>query len=305
MLEDAKGILKEKDENGNSVYEHLISVVQKVIESKANCYEDLEQVSSSIKKQKQEKNVVISNKIEIEELQAYVSSSLKLCGKPEAPKISSNEEETEESNKEEEETQVEIDHTKVANIMKNVQMLQWSGIDFGSDWWALQCACYQLAKTFPKIIEPRFFGKIFGLENDFWIVEAKLEEYPEANETTDEPKMEQFGQGLNTYVYFACTNLENCHWNQLPYITPKALIQSKECHIQLKGNLKAKIGGRYKFEGEEELYLRCLIARISSSTIIAPENYYSKEEENEDPLAFILNEEFTIPESIELNSWVI
>lgn len=298
MFENAKTILQEKDQNGNSVYEHLISVVQEIIESKTNCYDDIEQISKSIKTQKipksQEKFENLNPK-EKEELQEYILNILQLSGK----EVPSNEVIQSEEQEEEAEEPVEVDPTKILDIMKNVQMLQWSGIDFGNDWWHLQCACYNLAKQFPKIIEPRFFGKIFGIGNDYWIVESKLEEYPELENQPANAEIP--GEGLNKYVYFVCTNLEKGEWSQLPYVTPEALQASKECRVHVKGNLNASIGGRYRFPGKESLYLRCLIDRIASSTILVPENYFVKEEESE---ALIQNEEFVPSETVDLNSWV-
>lgn len=298
MFENAKTILQEKDQNGNSVYEHLISVVQEVIESKTNCYDTIEHISKSIKSQqisKSQENFQNLNSKEKEELQKYILNILELSGKD----VPSNEVIQSEEQEEEAEEPVEVDPSKVVDVMKNVQMLQWSGIDFGNDWWNLQCTCYNLAKQFPKIIEPRFFGKISGIENDYWIVESKLEEYPELENHPTNAEIP--GEGLNKYIYFVCTNLEKGEWTQLPYVTPEALQVSKECRVHLKGNLNAPIGGRYRFPGKESVYLRCLIDRIASSTILVPENYFVKEEESE---SLIQNEEFVPSEIVNLNSWV-
>lgn len=294
MFQEAKDELQKKDANGNSAYDHLIEVIEQIVETKTNGYDNFEYVSSLVKKNSTKNKQVILNEKEIEEVKCYISSVLEKSG---PPKPQAAEQENEED-------LVVVEMNKVADIMENVQLLQWAGIDFGDHWWKLQCACYELVNQFPTIIEPRFFGQIRGIENDYWIVETKLEEYPEPQENKPE-KMEDPGQGVNSYVYFACNNLEAGQWTQLPYATPDLVNISSKCHVHLRGQFDANVGGRWKFPGDEAMFLRCIIARISSATHLAPEGLFIKDEENEDPLAIIRNEEYSVGEDMaNLESWV-
>lgn len=292
----AKAKLQARDPNGNCVFDHLVNVIEKVLASGENGYEHLENISAAIKQKKQTLPTVHFEKSEAKEMESHISSVLQLSGKPgPAPAVAENEEETAE--------EVEIDPSKVADITSFTQLYQWCGVDFEEEWWQLQCSCMSLAKQYPGIVEPRFFGKIFGIENDYYIIESKLEAHEEMETLPD--KMEAPGTGVNEFVYFACNNLTSSQWAQLPYVTPTQIKQSHECHVQFRGVLTAPIGGRFQFSGDEAVFLRCIIARIISQTFLCPQGYYSRNEESENPIDINKSEEFSMPENMEnLGSWV-
>lgn len=75
----------------------------------------------------------------------------------------------------------------------------------------------------------------------------------------------------------------------------------------LSGNLENKVCGQTYFDGLEKHLLRCQIARIVSSCILAPASYYNppEDEDEENPLAIELSEEFEgVEEASSLDSWV-
>lgn len=296
MFERAKAQLQQRDENGRCVFDHLVDVIEKVLQSDSNCYDELEHISASIKNKSNSDAAIHFNINEVKEMKSHIDSILKLSGKEGPPPVV-----TEDA--EEQPETPEVDPSRVADIMRLTQIMQWAGIDFGDDWWQLQCACSKLAKEHPTIIEPRFFGKIFGIEKDYYVVEAKLESYDEVEEIPE--KMEVPGTGVNEYVYFVCNDLTECSWIKLPYITPKEIKISRECRVHLRGIPDAAIGGRMSFPGNEACFLRCIIAQIISDTYLLPLGYFSKNEETENQIEIVKSEEFTMPEDMSsLANWV-
>lgn len=84
---------------------------------------------------------------------------------------------------------------------------------------------------------------------------------------------EEIGQGVNRYVYYVCTNLYE-DWIELPSATPHQINVSRRIKKYFTGNLNAEIPSYPTFPGTERNYLRAIIARISSSTHVAPRNFY-------------------------------
>lgn len=84
---------------------------------------------------------------------------------------------------------------------------------------------------------------------------------------------EDIGHGVNRYVYFVCTNLYE-DWIELPSATPHQINVSRRIKKYFTGNLDAEILSYPTFPGTERNYLRAIIARISSSTHVAPRNFY-------------------------------
>ena len=50
----------------------------------------------------------------------------------------------------------------------------------------------------------RFWGKLYGTQKDYWVVEGKLEQ---AEEQRPDKVIEQRGQGVNKFVYWVTDNL--------------------------------------------------------------------------------------------------
>lgn len=121
-------------------------------------------------------------------------------------------------------------------------------------------------------------------ESNETIDENKEKEYPtEWNFSMNIPQTsyrrpieipaEEIGHGVNRYVYYVCTNLYD-EWIELPSATPHQINVSRRMKKYLTGNLDAEIPSYPIFPGTERNYLRVIIARISSSTHVAPRNFY-------------------------------
>ncbi|XP_023309499.2 radial spoke head protein 4 homolog A [Lucilia cuprina] len=86
---------------------------------------------------------------------------------------------------------------------------------------------------------------------------------------------EHIGKGVNRYSYFVVNSLSD-EWIELPIVTPKQIVLSRQIKKFLTGDLEADIVSYPYFCGKEKHYLRALIARITAGTYIAPKNYYRK-----------------------------
>ena len=81
----------------------------------------------------------------------------------------------------------------------------------------------------------RFWGKIYGTDKDYLIVEGALENY---NDGTDDLTIEKRGTGVNKYVYWVTDSvLED--WMQLPDLKSEHLIGAKNIKHIFTGRLNA------------------------------------------------------------------
>ncbi|CAF1519825.1 unnamed protein product [Adineta steineri] len=143
----------------------------------------------------------------------------------------------------------------------------------------------------------RFWGKIFGLENNYYIVEADFNscddfdlndseflKYQEACTTEEElddsninlyrqVPPELIGEGVNRKIFFVTTGIDK-PFIQLPMVTPEQIRLSRKIQQFFTGNLEASVLSDSNFPGVEKHLLRAQIQRISACTQIAPKNYF-------------------------------
>ncbi|VDP90814.1 unnamed protein product [Echinostoma caproni] len=162
----------------------------------------------------------------------------------------------------------------------------------------------------------RFWGKIFGLKNSYFILEAdnkstteteigqvdkhhskvvqktnESEDTLEALDLDPPPKPdwkppidilhEEPGKGVNKKMYYVCTVLGE-PWTKLPDVTPKQIAVSRQLQHLCTGDLEAELQTYPPFPGVEKNYLRAQIARITANTTISPINFYQFDEEEEE-----------------------
>lgn len=178
----------------------------------------------------------------------------------------------------------------------------------------------------------RFWGKIFGIENNYYIAEVdyregELEEEEDEEEGKDEddnkekedekeeddeneedevPKpdwkpppvipREEYKSGANKFIYYIMTTCGGA-WVKLPHVTPAELVAARQIKKFFTGRLDAPIASYPPFPGNEANYLRAQISRITASTHISPAGYYAfedeeEEEEEEVRETFVVNPEF-------------
>ena len=98
----------------------------------------------------------------------------------------------------------------------------------------------------------RFWGKLFGRQQDLWIVEGVLDS---AEEDKLEKEQEPRGQGVNKLVYWVTTNLLD-DWIQLPDAKPQHIAAAKKIKYVITGDLNAQIDSNPPFPGKERHFIR-------------------------------------------------
>ncbi|ORZ38699.1 radial spokehead-like protein-domain-containing protein, partial [Catenaria anguillulae PL171] len=113
------------------------------------------------------------------------------------------------------------------------------------------------------------------------------------------PKEE--GTGCNKYTYFVCTSLGDS-WTRLPDTHPSHISTARTLRKLLTGHLSRPICSYPPFPAglTEAHYLRAQIARITASTVVCPQGYYTfdpeaaDEEHPELNTAIIVNAEYEV-----------
>eukprot|EP01028_Stygiella_incarcerata_P012851 TRINITY_DN80529_c0_g1_i1.p1 TRINITY_DN80529_c0_g1~~TRINITY_DN80529_c0_g1_i1.p1 ORF type:complete len:618 (-),score=237.09 TRINITY_DN80529_c0_g1_i1:303-2156(-) len=216
----------------------------------------------------------------------------------------------------EEEEAANTDFVK-PNLMVEGRELQRFGIGLSrEDYYRLSIGIQRLCEQNP-IKSARFWGLLFGLENNYFVVETEFKEdqrpgkKPEGGDGGEEAESEEtegdegklppedfrepwekvkkvetpseVEEGTNRYVYFVCTDLATLNWVLLPDVTPQQITVSRSIRRFLTGKLDASVKCFPPFPGKEKELVRALIARISAGTLVGPSGFakLSGEEEEE------------------------
>ncbi|XP_070507908.1 radial spoke head protein 6 homolog A [Chironomus tepperi] len=401
-LQNAKLFLQQSsNESGDSLYEHLSRVITKVIDQRpTNVVDNFELYSERVRLEKfrmQDMRIEVAYKepdrltsaqrmlpIRIEEYNQQQQKQRQQMNKykNEMKSMAStnsdvmDDEEKKEVLEDDEQNDVIYYESPAVKDLCELQFY-WNLLGIGfprEETFSLSCAIRKL-KTNASISTCRFWGKIFGLKNDYYIAECTLTEdalekridavekainimsleplnpefsdqqrksssnassmrfestsvmeknseieksavvvatsddispvpdttsnKSETNEIADENKRKEYptewnfsmnipqtsyrmpieipaediGHGVNRYVYYVCTNLYD-EWIELPSATPHQINVSRRIKKYFTGCLDAEILSYPIFPGTERNYLRAIIARISSSTHLAPQKFY-------------------------------
>ena len=79
----------------------------------------------------------------------------------------------------------------------------------------------------------RFWGKIYGKQKDYWILEGILDHQEQENV---EKNIEKRGEGVNKHVYWVTDNILN-DWVQLPDCNPDWVLIARQIKYIFSGNL--------------------------------------------------------------------
>ncbi len=132
-----------------------------------------------------------------------------------------------------------------------------------------------------KLATVRFFGKMLGTTADYYVFESTLKEpapAPEGETAEGEVPPEASGQGANTYTYFVCQTLGG-PFTKLPDVTPATIRCARLIKRYLTGDLAADVSAYPAFPGLEADYLRAMIGRIASATVVCPAGMFTLDEE--------------------------
>jgi hypothetical protein len=200
------------------------------------------------------------------------------------------------------ETKIKVNKVQELNnfmddIISQSQILEWAGISFNKvEWYKIRIALKTLLqKNDCEYI--RFFGKIFGQDSDYYIIQGLPKKYKYENAPPGKYVEKKGNEGINRYTFWVSDCLlEN--WRELPEITHEQIVQSRLFKYIFTGDLNSKVKSFYPFNGKEMHLLKCQIIRILHSSTICPKDYLKPIEDenlNKDSLEgkiYIYNDEF-------------
>lgn len=299
-VQAAKAFLLKSQDGQQSAYDHLVSVLKKVLtERPDDVLNKFEAISRQIKKDAKvnDDDVLKSDEVETKAF---------LCSQKQKVLFSRSEEDGEMD------MEAEEGECVLPNILELSHDFAEAGINLGPDeTFRIYLALKRLTESNP-LSSCRFWGKIQGTKQNYIIAETQFregeddledeeEEDEENNEEEDEENNEESeeealpksqwkptppipnegrGGGVNKYVYFVCNNAGD-EWVRLPDLTPAQLTSSRKIKKFFSGDLNTEILSYPPFPGNESNYLRAQISRISAGTHISPLGFYQFDDEEE------------------------
>ncbi|KAL5008497.1 hypothetical protein ScPMuIL_014078 [Solemya velum] len=300
-------LLGASTDTGLNLYDHLSTILSRVLDQRPdNAVDIFEDLSKDAKRSKFKSNAdTVQNKIDQSTEVALAQVQKKLFARAGG-----------------EEGEVEPDEeveTPLPNLMELCFFFEQAGIGLNREeiyrvWLALK----GLVDSHP-LQHVRFWGKILGTEQNYYVAEVEYREGDEeeeeeeetdehAEEETADKEGEEEGEeeeqeeddtpkpdfkpppvvpkednrtGSNKKVYFVC-NDPGKNWQKLPTVTPTQISVSRQIKKFFTGRLDAPVISYPPFTGNEANYLRAMIARISAGTNISPLGFYQFDEEEEE-----------------------
>ena len=188
------------------------------------------------------------------------------------------------------------------DVMAQAKLFEWGGVSFSDEEW------YKLKMAMKKLLVKndceyiRFFGKIYGVKSDYYVIQALLKRYPMKNPPVH---VESRGnEGINRYTFWVSNSILES-WYELPDITPQQLVASRQFKYHFTGDLNSKVKAFRSFPGKEMHLLKCQIVRILHSSSIVPKGYLKASENFKDQLegkVTEFDEEYKSPSFEEMKS---
>merc|ERR1712048_577260 len=280
---------------GDGTYDCLAKVIRKLLDEKpANA---AEQLSSIVDRVKLETTTSPDN-----------LSSLQICAdKSQQAELAEKIQDlfTNDGNAEAELEEDEEAGANLPNLQETAFYFKQGGIGLcDEEWTRIYLAMKQLCEKEPTMEQCRFWGKIMGLNANYYIVEGKLppneddEEEQEENDESEEaddndedgvpkptwkpaPDVEAEKKGFpgnNLYTYWV-TNEPGTGWVQLDSVKPSHISIARNITKFFTGDLEANVDSFPVFPGKERDLLRVQIARITHGAYVAPMTYYQLDDE--------------------------
>ncbi|CAI9729709.1 Hypothetical predicted protein [Octopus vulgaris] len=305
-LRNAKAfLLTASTKTGENLYDHLCDVLTEIIsERHIDAVDSFEDISKDIKKYRFQPIK--------DTLQDMADPSLEMAlAKIETKLLVKIDDELDEREEEVE--------SPLPNVMETAFYFEQGGIGIGrEELFRVWIAMKHLVDSNP-VQQVRFWGKILGTEQNYYVVETEYREGDQAEEEEDDegepevveapkeaaeevedeeavmeervPKIdykpppiipkEEKGSGTNKKTYFVC-NEPGKPWIRLPLVTPIQIVIARQIKKYFTGRLDAPIITYPPFPGNEMNYLRTQIARISAGTQASMMGFYQFDEEEEE-----------------------
>lgn len=111
----------------------------------------------------------------------------------------------------------------IENFEEQADMLEWAGVGFGEMTSCLINKALNRLASVTGANNMKFFGKVTGIENDYWVAQGQLSD---AEENPANRSQEERGKGCNATVFWVCDHLSK-DWIQLPECTPEHICAAK------------------------------------------------------------------------------
>jgi len=281
---------------GDGTYDTLAKVIRKLLDEKPE--NAAEQLSTIVDKVKLETTPASDN---LSGLQVCSDASQQAELAEKIQDLFTNDGNAEAELEEDEEA-----GSSLPNLSESAFYFKQGGIGLcEEEWTRIYLAMKQLCEREPTIEQCRFWGKIMGLQANYYIVEGKLppsdddededdsETNSESNDDGDDqdglpkttwkpvPDVEAERKGLpgtNMYTYWV-TNEPGTGWVQLDAVKPAHISIARQITKFFTGDLEANVDSFPVFPGQEKHLLRVQIARITHGAYVAPMTYYQLDEE--------------------------
>lgn len=158
----------------------------------------------------------------------------------------------------------------IEDVVNKAKILEGVGINISSK------EVIKLRESMKKLLNERvskmrFWGKILGKEQDYYIVQIEYKQPQIITKYTAKKDHEpRYNEGANYYVFYATNDLLG-DWVELPDVTYEQIRISRLFKYYLSGNLNRKVKSFIDFPGKEAHLLKCTIIRIMHATSIVPE----------------------------------
>lgn len=169
------------------------------------------------------------------------------------------------------------------DVLSLSRILEWGGVSFSkNEWFKIRLGMKKLMIE-SDATNVRFWGKIYGLQSDYYIIQGNLRHYPMQKSGT--PYEDQKGnEGLNRFTFWVTNNILE-DWYELPEITADQMVASRSFKYYFTGDLNNKVRAFCHFPGKEAHLLKCQILRIMHSSSIVPEGFLDINNDYQDDLA--------------------
>jgi len=167
----------------------------------------------------------------------------------------------------------------VQNFLEDAAMFEWAGVGFGKqESYHMAMSLRALAANTPGLESLRLWGKVLGTEGDYYIAESTFQGAGVPAPMMPEDDVEPRGQGSNRCIYWVKSGQFD-PWVRLPHARASQIKAARHMKRMMSGDLAASVVSTPWFPGREEHLLRAQIARITSTCLLAPKNYFEVDEE--------------------------
>ncbi|KAF0980328.1 hypothetical protein FDP41_013542 [Naegleria fowleri] len=304
LFEDAKAYLQITNENGKSIYDMLIDIVT-YLQNQKNIkeinlrsllqnlsedafkygerarFEELFRMSKpnheSCVKAKDIIAILSKHKEQMQEEFSKRRDELKAINAKKDDEENNEETATEENP--EDKNYVYSNPDGISNLIEDFYALSNVGIALPQEEICFIQIALKTLKNSKKLSNVRFFGKIFGIQSNYYVFESNY--HFEERQQEDNIHESSGKPGINRYTYWVLSSKRSespFSFVKLPDVTPEQIQVAREITKLFSGDLNRPVHSYPVFPGKEANYLRAQIARIVHGSTLAPVGLFEERE---------------------------